>query len=318
LQKFSRGDAFSGYSLLLAAENDFVPDVRRLLIRGILIALVTGGCFIPAVWIFGGRMSRSLKQITVQASRLRTLGAPDDHTPVTSRIAEIDELGRTMTVAQRSIWSFSRFVPKDIVRGILDSSISTELGGVRQEVTILFTDVSNFTGIAEAADPDSLMHQTSRHFSALTNAFLTEGGTIDKFIGDSVMVFWNAPHTQFDHVERACRAALSAKAASDALNSQFTDEGLSPFHVRFGIHVGDAVVGNIGSAERMNYTVLGNSVNLAARLEALNKEYGTTILVSEAITGRAQRSFRFRSVASVIAKGMSTKTRVYELVEAID
>ena len=131
------------------------------------------------------------------------------------------------------------------------------------------------------------------------------------------MVFWNAPHLQLDHVERACRAALAAKAASDALNTQFIVEGLPPFVVRVGIHVGDAVVGNVGSAERMNYTVLGNSVNLAARLEGLNKEYGTTILVSEAVRNRVENCFRFKAIASVIAKGMTTETRVYELVEAV-
>jgi adenylate cyclase len=316
LQRFSQGDEYRGYSLLLAAEADFAQNVRTLQIRGIIIALVAGGCFVPMVWIFGSRMSTSLKRITAQASRLQSLAAPDD-VLVTSRVAEIDELGRTMAIAQRSIWSFARFVPKDIVKGIIDSSISTELGGVRREVTILFTDVTNFTGIAEAADPDSLMHQTSRHLGALTDAFHAEGGTVDKFIGDSVMVFWNAPHLQIDHVERACRAALSAKAASDALNTQFEAEGLPPFAVRVGIHFGDAVVGNVGSAERMNYTALGNSVNLAARLEGLNKQYGTTILVSEAVRNRVEHCFRFKAVASVIAKGMTTETRVYELVEAV-
>jgi adenylate cyclase len=316
LRKFSQGDGFSGYSLLIAAEDDFAQNVRNLQIRGIIIALIAGGCFVPAVWIFGSRMSTSLKRITAQAGRLRTLAAPND-APVKSRVAEIDELGRTMAVAQRSIWSFARFVPKDIVKGIIDGSISTELGGARQEVTILFTDVTNFTGIAEAADPDSLMRQTSRHFAALTQAFLAEGGTVDKFIGDSVMVFWNAPHLQRDHVERACRAALAAKAASDALNTQFEAEGLQPFAVRVGIHFGDAVVGNVGSAERMNYTVLGNSVNLAARLEGLNKEYGTTILVSEAVRQRVEHRFRFNAVASVIAKGMTTETQVFELIEAV-
>jgi adenylate cyclase len=311
LQKFSQGDGFSGYSLLLAAENDFAQNVRNLQIRGIIIALIAGGCFVPAVWIFGSRMSISLKRITAQASRLRTLEPPDD------RVAEIHELGGTMAVAQRTIWSFARFVPKDIVRGIIDASISTELGGVRQELTILFTDVTNFTGIAEAADPDSLMRQTSRHLGALTEAFLAEGGTVDKYIGDSVMVFWNAPHLQFDHVERACRAALSAKKASDALNAQFEAERLPPFAVRIGIHFGEAVVGNVGSAERMDYTALGNSVNLAARLEGLNKLYGTTILVSEAVRSRVEHRFRFKAIASVIAKGMTTETRVYELVEAV-
>lgn len=316
LQKFSRGDEYSGYSLLFAAEDDFAQNVRELQIRGIVIALIVGGCFLPAAWVFGSRMSISLKQITAQASRLQTLLAPRGE-PVTSNIAEINELGRTMAVAQRSISSFARFVPKDIVRGIVDGSISTELGGMRREVTILFTDVTNFTGIAEAADPDSLMRQTSRHFAALTEAFLAEGGTVDKFIGDSVMVFWNAPLLQPDHVERACRAALSAKTASDALNAQFEAEGLPPFVVRIGIHFGDAVVGNVGSAERMNYTVLGNSVNLAARLEGLNKGYGTTMLVSEAVRNRVEHCFRFKPIASVTAKGMTTETRVYELVAAV-
>jgi adenylate cyclase len=316
LQKFSQGDQFSGYSLLVAAEDDFAQNVRALQIRGLLIALVVGGCFVPAAWIFGSRMSTSLRRITAQASKLQTL-APPRNPAVKSNIAEINELGKTIAVARHSISSFARFVPKDIVRGIVDGSISTELGGTRREVTILFTDVTNFTGIAEAADPDSLMHQASRHFTALTDAFHAEGGTVDKFIGDSVMVFWNAPHSQPDHVERACRAALSAKAASDALNTQFVAEGLSPFVVRIGIHFGDAVVGNVGSAERMNYTVLGNSVNLAARLEGLNKGYGTTMLVSEAVRSRVEHRFRFKPIASVTAKGMTTKTRVYELIGAV-
>jgi adenylate cyclase len=316
LQKFSQGDKFSGYSLLLAAENDFMQSMRELQIKGIIVALIVGGLFVPGVWMFGSRMSGSLRRITTQARRLRTLEAPDD-VPVTSKIAEIQELGRTMAVAQRTVWSFAHFVPKDIVRGIIDTSISTELGGVRQELTILFTDVSNFTGIAEAAEPDSLMHQTSRHLAALTGAFLAEGGTVDKFIGDSVMVFWNAPHLQFDHVERACRAALAAKTANDALNTQFVAEGLPPFDVRLGIHVGDAVVGNVGSEERMDYTALGTSVNLAARLEGLNKDYGTSILVSDAVRMRVEHCFRFKAIASVIAKGMTTETRVHELVGSV-
>jgi adenylate cyclase len=315
LQKFSQIDGYSGYSLLLAAEDDFATNVRQLQDRGLIVALIAGSCFVPLVWFFGSRMSNSLKRLAAQASGLRTLTAPDDRL-ITSRIREIHELGRTMALARHTVWSFAHFVPKDIVKGIIDGSIATELGGVKQEVTILFTDVSNFTAIAETADPDSLMRQTSRHFSALTEAFLAEGGTVDKFIGDSVMVFWNAPHSQHDHVERACRAALSAKTASDALNKQFKTEGLQPFVVRFGIHVGDAVIGNVGSTERMEYTALGNSVNLAARLEGLNKEYGTRILVSEAVRNRVAHYFRFNAIGSVIAKGMTTETQVYELVEA--
>jgi adenylate cyclase len=128
------------------------------------------------------------------------------------------------------------------------------------------------------------------------------------------MVFWNAPNPQPDHVERACRAVLKGRAACDQLNSEFEAEGLKPFFTRFGIHVGEAVVGNLGSTERMNYTALGNTVNLAARLEGLNKQFGTSILVSESVYLRVQHCFRFRACEAVVAKGMTKETRIFELV----
>ena len=235
--------------------------------------------------------------------------------PVTSHIAEIYELGNTVNLAQRAIWSFAHFIPKEIVRRVLDNSISTSLGGVKQEITLVFTDVQGFTTIAEFADPDVLMRQTSRYFSVLTEAFLAEGGTIDKFIGDAVMVFWNAPDPQPDHVARACRAALAAQAAGERLNAEFEAEDLKPFITRFGIHVGEAVVGNVGSSERMNYTALGNAVNLAARLEGLNKVVGTTILVSEDVYLRVRDQFEFSAFDAVVAKGMSRETGFTALSE---
>jgi len=313
LSRLTLGEQYSVTILLLAAQEDFVQGVRKLQLTGLILAIVAGAAFVPVIWIFGGRMSRSLKSITAQAVKLQNLAAPDT-SPVTSYVKEIHELGSTVNLAQRAIWSFARFVPKEIVRRVLDNSISTELGGVREEITVAFTDVRDFTTIAESTDPDILMHQTSRYFSALTEAFLAEGGTVDKFIGDAVMVFWNAPTRQPDHVERACRAALAGKLAAEKLNSQFETEGLKPFFTRFGIHVGEAVVGNLGSTERMNYTALGNTVNLASRLEGLNKQFGTAILVSEDVYSRVQHLFQFRALESVVAKGMTKETRIFELL----
>jgi len=316
LKYFSLDAEMSGHTLMLAAQDDFIQDIQRAHLIATILALISGVAFIPAVWFFGSRMSRSLKEITIEAGKLQTMAAPNP-LPVASYIKEIQELGTTVNLAQRAIWSFAHFVPKEIVRGLLDKSISTDLGGVRQEITIVFTDVRGFTTIAESADPDTLMRQTSRYFTALTEAFLAEGGTVDKFIGDAVMVFWNAPHRQSDHVARACRAVLSARRANEQLNRQFEAEGLPPFITRFGIHVAEAVVGNLGSDERMEYTALGTAVNLTSRLEGLNKQYGTTILASEQVYARAQHSFAFRSIDTVVAKGMTTETRVYELAEAL-
>jgi adenylate cyclase len=313
--KFTLGERYNANIMLLAAEEDFAQDVRRLQFRGLILAIVGGAAFIPVVWIFGSGMSRSLKSITAEAVKLQKLAEPDP-LPVASHLREIHELGSAMNLAQRAIWSFAHFVPKELVQRVIDNSISTELGGIREEITVLFTDVRDFTTIAESADPDTLMLQTSRYFSVLTEAFLAEGGTIDKFIGDAVMVFWNAPNRQPDHVERACRAALAGRLACEKLNAQFEAEGLKPFFTRFGIHVGEAVVGNLGSIERMNYTALGNTVNLAARLEGLNKQFGTAILVSEDLYLRVQHCFQFKALESVIAKGMTKETRIFELVGA--
>ena len=311
--KFTLDEEYNVTIMLLAAQEDFARGVRRLQFTGLILAAIASAAFIPVVWMFGSGMARSLNAITADAVKLQKLAEPTPK-PVKSRIKEVYELGSAIDLAQRAIWSFAHFVPKELVRRVIDNSISTELGGIRKEITLVFTDVRDFTTIAESIDPDVLMHQTSRYFSVLTEAFLAEGGTIDKFIGDAVMVFWNAPNAQPDHVERACRAALAARVSCDALNSQFEKEGLKPFFTRFGIHVGEAVVGNLGSSERMNYTALGNTVNLAARLEGLNKQFGTAILVSEAVYVRAQRCFQFRAFESVVAKGMTKETRVFELV----
>ncbi len=315
LRKFKLGEQFSLNVLMIAQKDDFVKDIQKLQHVGLIIAMVACAAFVPGVWLFGSKMSRSLKAITAQAGKLQMLGAPDS-SPVASYIKEVHELGLTVSLAQRAIWSFSRFVPKELVRRVVDNSISAELGGVRQELTVVFTDIRDFTTVAESADPDSLMLQMSRYFTALTEVFLSEGGTVDKYIGDAIMVFWNAPNSQPDHVERACRAALAAESAGERLNAQFEAEGQQPFFTRFGVHVGEAVVGNIGSADRMNYTALGSVVNLASRLEGLNKQYGTTILASEDVYSRARHRFRFKEIGSVVAKGMTQETHVYELIEA--
>ena len=225
-----------------------------------------------------------------------------------AHIAEIHQLGNTVNLAQRR-WSFAHFVP-EIVRRVLDNSTQARRRQTGDHAGLHGCQGFTTSRICRSRRTDAA---TSRHL-VLTQAFLAEGGTIDKFIGDAVMVFWNAPNPQPDHVARACRAVLAAQAAAQRLNAEFEVEGWKPFITRFGIHVGEAVVGNVGSTERMNYTALGNAVNLAARLEGLNKEVGTTILASEDVYLRVHDQFEFRAYEAVVAKGMSKETRIYGLV----
>ena len=172
--------------------------------------------------------------------------------------------------------------------------------------------------IPAALDPEELTARTSAYFSAVGEELLRSGATIDKYIGDSVMAFWNAPEAQEDHAALACLGALRAARRVEELNAELVAGGVPPLRTRFGIHTGEAVVGNVGSVDRMNYTALGHTVNLASRLEGMNKRYGTTILVSDAVRRAAGERFRFRFVESAVPAGASEAVELYELLGASD
>jgi adenylate cyclase len=209
--------------------------------------------------------------------------------------------------------NFSSFIPRQIVRQLIESGASLQLGGSRREITVLFTDVADFTAKTEKADPSQVMIYTSRYFAALSEEIMSHQGTVDKFIGDAVMAFWNAPADDPDHVTHACRAVLGCLRRNAELNKSFLGEGWPPYSTRFGLHVGDAVVGNVGSSDRMNYTALGATINLAARLEGLNKNYGTKVLVSAAVKERAEERFVFRGVDEIKPKGFAEAVQIFEL-----
>jgi adenylate cyclase len=160
------------------------------------------------------------------------------------------------------------------------------------------------------------MRQASRYLGTLSDAITAQGGTIDKYIGDSIMAFWNAPSRDPEHTAHGCEAILACRQASRQLNDAFAAEGWPPMRTRYGLHVGEVIVGNVGSADRMNYTALGAAVNLASRLEALNTRYGTDVLVSETIAARCRERFAFRRVDRVRPKGLTQPLMVFTLVGA--
>lgn len=233
-----------------------------------------------------------------------------------SRVVEVLELARAIDTLELALSNFMRYVPTALVRGIIGRRFSSDLGGIRQPITVLFSDVAGFTTMAEALDPEQVMSKTSRYFSEIGRELIRSGATIDKYIGDSIMAFWNAPEKREDHVALACLGALRAARHLDRLNTEFIAEGGAPMRTRFGVHTGEAVVGNIGSVDRMNYTVLGHTVNMASRFEKLNKRYGTTILVSEDVRAAAGEGFLFRFVDRTIPEGAHAEIAIHELLGA--
>lgn len=305
------GDASIKLAVIAPLDEFFAKIISER--RG-LFTLALGfvlGMLPLAIWL-GSMLSRSLRSLAQQTDEIQHFRLAD-RPRVRSVIDEINELGRSVFTMRTTIRNFSSFVPRPIVRQLIESGTSIELGGARREVTVLFTDVADFTAKTEKADPSEVMIFTSRYFAALSEVIMKHQGTIDKFIGDAVMAFWNAPDDDPDHVVHACEAVLACVKRNSELNEQFRGDGWPAYGTRFGLHAGDAVVGNVGSSDRMNYTALGATVNLAARLEGLNKNYGTQVLVSAAVKERVEGRFAFRSVDEIKPKGFAEAVRIFEL-----
>jgi adenylate cyclase len=298
---------------VVAPVDEFFANILSERGRLFAAALAFVGLMVPIVYFVGSLLSRSLRALAEETDRIQRF-EPSAAPPVHSIIREIDELGHSVSTMRALVQTFSNFIPKRLVQQLVETGEAMTLGGARREVTILFTDVVNFTGITENRDPAQVMQYTSRYFAALSDAIMANKGTVDKFIGDAVMAIWNAPIEDENHVANACAAVLACIEANRELNAAFEHEGWPIYNTRFGLHVGDVVVGNIGSADRMNYTVLGATVNLAARLESLNKNYQTTALVSEAVKQRVESRFEFRAVDRIKPKGFVAEFQIYELV----
>ena len=207
-----------------------------------------------------------------------------------------------------------KYVPLDLVRQLFREKSEPVLGGELTEISIMFTDIKDFTSAAEKLTPNELADALGRYLEVMAGIIHRDcRGTIDKYIGDAIMTIWNAPEREPEHARLACRAALLCRDAALALSRSEAWRGLPPFETRFGLHRDTAMVGHFGSPDRLSYTAIGDAVNLASRLEGLNKQYGTSILVSESIR-EAAGDFEYRLLDRVAVKGKSQAIQIYELL----
>lgn len=209
---------------------------------------------------------------------------------------------------------FSQYVAGPVVDRILADPARARLGGERKELTVLFSDIRGFSLFAETMAPEELAAFLGEYLTPMTELVLASGGTLDKYIGDAIMAIWGAPIDDAAHAARACEVALKMQAALVGLNEAWRKAGKPAVAIGIGINTGPMAVGNMGSAARFDYTVLGDQVNLASRLEALTKEYGIGILVGEATAKAAGDGFVFREIDLVRVKGRAGAVPVFELV----
>ncbi|MHB8829780.1 MAG: adenylate/guanylate cyclase domain-containing protein, partial [Syntrophales bacterium] len=227
---------------------------------------------------------------------------------------EIKMMSDSVASMKSGLKAFRRYVPADLVRQMLEAGTEAEPGGKELEITLFFSDVEGFTSISEQIPARDLMLSLSEYLDLMSRTIGREKGTVDKYIGDAVMAIWGAPLSDENHAVGACRAAVRCQQALDGLTRRWQAEGKLPFRTRIGIHTGFTIVGNVGSTERLNYTALGDNVNLASRLEGVNKRYGTRILISQSTYRYVRNQFILRPLDIIAVKGKLSSIMIYELM----
>lgn len=212
--------------------------------------------------------------------------------------------------------AFSKYVSPEVVDQIILHPEIMHLGGEKQFLTCIFTDLQGFTAMSDSMDPVKLVRVLNMYLNEMSEVIIALGGTIDKFEGDAIMAFFGAPIPFLDHAVRCCKAALRMKKMEAIINNQLLAENIidKPLFTRIGINSGDMVVGNVGSLKRIDYTIIGGNVNIAARLENANKEYNTSILISQSTYELVKDFFEVRLVGDVKLRGISKPITAYELI----
>lgn len=299
--------------VIIVLEDDFVGTLkensRDLVVAGFAVMVI--GLLLVA--LLASWITRPLTLLTHEIQKIQRF---DLAGPIALHaiVKEVNELIHSMNMMKRALRTFGMFVPRDLVRELVASGRPIELGGQDKTLTVMFTDVADFTSLSERMAAGDLLVHVSRHLAAMSECVAEEDGTVDKYVGDAVMAFWGAPIWRDDHALRACVAALKARRVQLLMNAEWAGQGLPTMFVRIGLHTAPVIVGNIGSSWRMSYTAMGDGVNVASRLEGVNKVYGTQICISQAVLDAAGPSVLARPLDLVAVKGRKAGAQVYELL----
>lgn len=291
-----------------------VMDYERHYLFFILVSsiLIT----VPAVLIgilFSRSISKPLLKLAHDLEKVRRFDL-DTSVQIRSHIIEVLNMKAAVDNTKCGLRSFKKYVPADVVADLIQLGKEAVLGVEKREMTVFFSDIADFTMISENLKAEDLAENLRIYFEGMTRAVLKNRGTIDKYIGDAIMAFWGAPYPLEDHAVMACKAALQCQKYLLEVNKEWTARGIPPLKTRIGLNTGEVIVGNIGYEERLNYTVIGDNVNLASRLEELNKYYGTSIIISENTHQYLSKSFETRRLDIVAVKGKTKGIAIYELV----
>ncbi|MEN9799252.1 MAG: hypothetical protein RL653_2948 [Pseudomonadota bacterium] len=323
------GDGFApGNEVLLGGRALLLRDLAQE--QGEFFAAFFGSRFLLSLGVLGvlslgltlavsRRLARPLRVLESQAEAVRQGNLdvhvqPEGHDEVARLTHAFNEMVAGLKQRDHIKGLFKRYLDPRVVEQLIANPEMASPGGERRELTLLFSDLAGFTRFSERLTPEELVRLLNTYFGQATAVLGRREATLDKFIGDAIMCFWNAPLRDEAHAAKGCLAALDLLSVVDGLRGVFAEAGVTSFDCRIGVHTGAAVVGNLGSPDAQDYTAVGDSVNLASRLEGACKVYGTRTLASEAAVRAAGGAVHARELDVVRVVGRSEPVRVYELV----
>jgi adenylate cyclase len=304
--------AFPGWTLAtVIPESEFLGPIERTirhLLIGLAILILAAG--ILSAWLARRVIATPLITVVNELKHVEQFEL-DQVQRHPSHLAELENLSSAIADMAGGLAAFRKYIPADLVKILVREGIEPRPGGSIRPLTVLFADIAGFTGLSERLG-DRIIPLLSSYLDTMSREVSAHGGTIDKFIGDAVMAFWGAPATNADHAVDACRAALACQRA--LRTSGLADDGGRPLKVRIGVNSGQMLVGNIGSEFRLNYTVIGDAVNVASRLEGANKEYGTEIIIGEETCRLAGNRVHVRELDRLMVYGRAGGLAIFELL----
>ena len=302
----------SWHLCILVPESHYLGPLNAVRNRLIATALLSLLALAAGAWAVLRAVRRSFGAVRASTDRMSDFDFSP--APVASSFSDVDRIMDGLEQAKTALRAMGKYLPLPLVRQLFRERREPMLGSEPAIVSMMFTDIRDFTLLAEAISGDELAGLLGCYFEVVTEAIHEKHGIIDKYVGDAVMAMWNAPRLVAGHPQLCCEAALACRAALSRLYASPEWGDWAHLETRFGLHTAEVMVGHFGAPDRLSYTALGDGVNLAARLESLNKHYTTSILASQAIVDAVAPAFAFRLVDRVVVKGRRRAERVYELL----
>jgi adenylate cyclase len=301
------------YAAMAVPEADFLELARHRILGTVLFGVGAVILVVLLAALVANRVSAPILAISNDIRGIADMQISDVRPPG-SMIREVAALGASVERMKFGLRSLERYVPAELARQVMASGQTATFGAERREISIYFSDIEGFTGIAETLDPDRLVLELRDYFDSMASIIGGQLGIVDKFMGDGILALFNAPDSVEDHAAKAAMAAIESVAHLRRIEAERNAAGRPAFRIRIGLGMGDVLVGNIGSSNRFGYTAIGDTVNVASRLEAVNKFYGTRIIGSAALVAAAGSGFEWRRLDRVAVAGHVAGTDIAELL----